>query len=111
MKGGWATRVSPTAMRMQREMASRVRALWLTILSRKTLKTGEVKAITMRSPIGMRGIAASTAKSAVDMNKPYRETKPYTSHLLGVSPKETQIVHISMFIQFGLKAVKAVESI
>jgi len=35
-------------------------------LSRKTLKTGEVKQMTIRSPIGRRGIAARQAKLAVE---------------------------------------------
>ena len=41
-----------------------------TILSKKTLKTGEVKLITMRSPIGMRGMAARQEKLMVETVKP-----------------------------------------
>ena len=47
-----------------------VRGLLRTSLSRKTLKTGEVKQITMRSPIGMSGMAAMHAKLAVEIVKP-----------------------------------------
>ena len=43
-----------------------------TILSRKTLKTGEVKQITMISPIGMNSIAARQAKLPVEVVNPKR---------------------------------------
>ena len=62
MKGGLTTKTSPMTMKMQRLIDRKVRALFRTILSKKTLNTGEVKLITMRSPIGMRGIAARQAK-------------------------------------------------
>ena len=41
-----------------------------TILSRKTLKTGEAKHMTIRSPIGMSGIAARQEKLFVDTVTP-----------------------------------------
>ena len=43
-----------------------------TILSRKTLKTGEEKQTTMMSPIGMNSIAARQAKVAVEVVNPKR---------------------------------------
>ena len=38
--------------------------------SKKTAKTGEVKQRTMRSPMGMRGMAARQERPAADINKP-----------------------------------------
>ena len=55
---------------MQRHIERKVRVLLRTILSRKTLKTGEVKLMTMRSPIGMRGMAARQAKLMVETANP-----------------------------------------
>ena len=72
MKGGWTTRMSPRTMKRQREMERIVRGLLRMILSRKTLKTGEVKLMTMRSPIGIIRIAATQPKLIVDIVKPYR---------------------------------------
>ena len=57
-------------MNIQRHIERKVRVLLRTILSRKTLKTGEVKLMTMRSPIGMRGMAARQAKLMVDTVNP-----------------------------------------
>jgi len=62
MKGGWTTKTSPMTMKRQRHIERTVRVLLRTILSKKTLNTGDVKLITMRSPMGMRGIAARQAK-------------------------------------------------
>ena len=70
MNGGWTTKTSPRTMNKQRHMEKKVRGLLRTILSRKTLKTGEVKLITMRSPIGMRGMAARQAKLMVETANP-----------------------------------------
>ena len=70
MKGGLTTKTSPMTMKMQRLIDRKVRALFRTILSKKTLNTGEVKLITMRSPIGMRGIAARQAKLMEETVKP-----------------------------------------
>ena len=70
MKEGWATRTSPTAMRRQRQTERRVRLRLLTSLSMKTLKTGDVKLMTMRSPIGIRGMAVRTARLEVDRENP-----------------------------------------
>ena len=70
MNGGWTTKTSPRTMSKQRNVERKVRGLLRTILSRKTLKTGEVKQITMRSPIGMRGMAARLAKLAVEIVNP-----------------------------------------
>ena len=38
--------------------------------SKKTAKTGEVKLRTMRSPMGMRGMAARQVRPAADINRP-----------------------------------------
>ena len=38
--------------------------------SKKTAKTGEVKERTMRSPMGMRGMAARQVRPAADINRP-----------------------------------------
>ncbi len=57
-------------MRNQRLTERKVRNLLRTILSKKTLKTGDVKEMTMRSPIGIRGIAARQAKLMVETVKP-----------------------------------------
>ena len=38
--------------------------------SKMTAKTGEVKERTMRSPMGMRGIEASTEITALDIKRP-----------------------------------------
>ena len=38
--------------------------------SRKTAKTGAVKQRTMRSPMGMRGMAARQVRLAADINRP-----------------------------------------
>ena len=54
----------------QRHIERMVRGLLRTSLSRKTLKTGEVKQITMRSPIGISGMAARQAKLAVEIVNP-----------------------------------------
>ena len=61
--------MSPKIISKQRQIEKTVISLLLMILSKKTLKTGEVKLMTMRSPIGMRGIAARYAKLAVEMVK------------------------------------------
>ena len=58
-----------------------------TILSRKTLKTGEVKQMTMISPIGMRGMAARQAKLAVEMVNPKRPMNMYRSSLFDFGPR------------------------
>ena len=58
-------------MRKQKETERIVRSLLLTILSRKTQNAGAVKQMTIRSPIGMRGIAARQAKLDVETEKPY----------------------------------------
>ena len=49
--------------------------------SRKTAKTGAVKQRTMRSPMGIRGMAARLPRVTLDMSSPYRET---ISHWLTV---------------------------
>ena len=38
--------------------------------SKKTAKTGEVKQRTMRSPMGMRGMAARQVRPAADIRRP-----------------------------------------
>jgi hypothetical protein len=53
-----------------RQIDRMVRGLLRTSLSRKTLKTGDVKQMTMRSPIGISGIAARQAKLAVEIVNP-----------------------------------------
>ena len=75
MKGGWITKTSPITMRKQRHMERRVKDLLRTILSRKTLNTGAVKQMTIRSPIGMNGMAARQAKLAVEAVNPYTDSK------------------------------------
>ena len=62
--------ISPTTINKQRAVERMVMDLLRTILSRKTLKTGEMKMMTMRSPIGMRGMAAILAKLMVETAKP-----------------------------------------
>ena len=62
--------ISPTTINKQRAVERRVMDLLRIILSRKTLKTGEMKMMTMRSPIGMRGMAAILAKLMVETAKP-----------------------------------------
>ena len=57
-------------MNKQRNIERTVRDLLRTSLSRKTLKTGDVKQITMRSPIGIRGMDDRTAKLAVEAVNP-----------------------------------------
>ena len=56
-------------------MERMVKDLLRTTLSRKTLNTGEVKQMTIRSPIGMNGMAARQAKLAVEAVNPYTESK------------------------------------
>ena len=41
--------------------------------SKKTANTGEVKQRTMRSPMGIRGMAARQPRVTLDMRNPYRE--------------------------------------
>merc|ERR1712013_906314 len=74
-------------MKKQREIERMVKSLLLTVLSRKTLNTGEVKQMTMRSPIGMYGIAAIQAKLAVEIVKPYRASHAYTPSFLFFVPE------------------------
>ena len=57
-------------MKRHKKIERKERGLCRTILSKKTLKTGAVKQITMTSPIGMRGIAVKTAKLAVAVVNP-----------------------------------------
>ena len=57
-------------MRKQRRIERKVRKRLPIILSRKRLNTGEVKQRTMRSPIGIRGIAAIHAKLIVAIENP-----------------------------------------
>ena len=57
-------------MRKQRLTERMVRSLLRTILSRKTLKTGEAKQMTIRSPIGMNGMAARHEKLIVETVNP-----------------------------------------
>ena len=56
-------------------MERRVKDLLRTILSRRTLNTGAVKQMTIRSPIGMNGMAERQAKLAVEAVNPYTESK------------------------------------
>ena len=42
----------------------------MIILSRKTVKTGEAKEMTIRSPIGISGMADRTEKLAVEIVNP-----------------------------------------
>lgn len=57
-------------MRKERLTESKVRGLLMTILSRKTVNTGEAKQMTIRSPIGMSGMAARQQKLIVDTVNP-----------------------------------------
>ena len=59
--------------RRQREIVMNDIVFLRISLSRKTLKTGEVKQMTIRSPIGIRGIAARQEKLAVEIEHPYRK--------------------------------------
>ena len=59
-------------MSMQRATERKVRGLFRTMVSRMTLKMGEVKLITMRSPIGI----------MVAVRKPWRHIKEYSFTLL-----------------------------
>ena len=61
--------MSPKIISKQRQIEKTVISLLLMILSKKTMKTGEVKLTMMRSPIDMRGIAAKHAKLAVEIVK------------------------------------------
>ena len=71
---------------MQRPTDRKVRSLLRMILSRKTLKTGEVKLMTMRSPIGMNCIAARQAKLMVETETPYTTIRLHRSSLLDLCP-------------------------
>ena len=64
-------------MRKQRLTERMVRSLLRTILSRKTLKTGEAKQMTIRSLIGMSGIAARQQKLIVETLTPYMKICTY----------------------------------
>ena len=62
-------------MRKHKEIERNVRSLLLTILSRKTQNAGAVKTRTVRSPIGMRGIAVRQAKLVVEIENPYNTSQ------------------------------------
>ena len=60
----------PTIMRKLRETESQVKSLLRMILSMKTLKKGDVKLRTIRSPIGKIGTAMRNAKLVVEIAIP-----------------------------------------
>lgn len=62
--------MSHKTINKERQIEKTMISLLLMILSKKTVQTGEVKLMTLRSPISMRGIAARQAKLAVEMVKP-----------------------------------------
>ena len=64
-------------MNMQSTMERIVSFLLRMTASKKTLKIGEVKQITTRSPIGIRGRAEVTLKLEVETNTPYTHTSRY----------------------------------
>ena len=57
-------------MRKERLTESKVRGLLMSILSRKTVNTGEANQMTIRSPIGMSGMAARQQKLIVETVNP-----------------------------------------
>ena len=69
-------------MSIQRATERKVRGLLRTMVSRMTLKMGEVKLITMRSPIGIMGTAITIPKVMVAVRKPWRHIKEYSFTLL-----------------------------
>ena len=57
-------------MRAQSARVKTLMGLFNMRNSKKTAKTGEVKQRTMRSPIGMRGMAARQVRPAADIRRP-----------------------------------------
>ena len=57
-------------MKIQRTIERRVRGFLIIKEDQMTLKTGEMKQSTIRSPIGRKGIAVITLKLEVDVSKP-----------------------------------------
>ena len=47
------------------------------------LNTGVDMQMTMRSPMGITGTAVTTAKVAVEVRNPYRQTSTFSRHGLG----------------------------
>ena len=59
------------------EDLSRVSLRWRNTASMTTLKTGEVKASTIRSPMGMRRTATTQTKLMEAVRRPRRLTRPH----------------------------------
>ena len=57
-------------IRQQRKTEGSFKGLLRMRNSKMTAKTGEVKERTMRSPMGMRGMEASTEITALDIKRP-----------------------------------------
>ena len=91
IKDGFTTRMSPRTeeiafsfyiprdvlhlpIRQQRQTDRALTGLLSMRNSKNRANTGEVKQRTMRSPMGIRGMAARLAGVTLDMSSPYRET-------------------------------------
>ena len=68
---------------MQRATERSVIFVLLMRASKMMLNTGVDMQITMRSPMGIQGSAVTTAKVAVEVRNPYRQTRTFSQHGLG----------------------------
>ena len=100
-------------MSIQRATERKVRGLLRTMVSRMTLKMGEVKLITMRSPIGIMGTAITIPKVMVAVRKPWRHIKEYSFTLLYFESSDASseltffpLIHTIKMEEFGHHGAK-----
>ena len=70
-------------IKMQRATERSVIFVLLMRASKMMLNTGVDMQMTMRSPMGITGTAVTTAKVAVEVRNPYRQTSTFSRHGLG----------------------------